>query len=188
MCWFLSFSPLFYGYSFNICHPLLFEFSFDFLNCTEQKFFVSLNLLTYVQGFIRRSFDRDFVELGHFLFPPPRREFHFKTFFRDTRVKLLDITFSIMNGDRFVDSITMNLGKSNSASLSEESNSEWFRLNFLFEEAICIIYFSLVLCSTTHHEVQLVLVTYQGGSPFALVEVRIHYLYTRVESKILSLC
>ena len=40
-----------------------------------------------------------------------------------------------MNGDRFVmgdrvDSITMNLGKGDSASLSEESNSEWFRLNF----------------------------------------------------------
>ena len=47
-----------------------------------------------------------------------------------------------MNGDSFlmgklVDSITMNVGKSDSALISEESNSERFSLNFLFEKGIC---------------------------------------------------
>ena len=85
-----------------------------------------------------------------------------------------------MNGDRFVMgelvvSITMNLGKGDSALLSEEFNTEKFHLNFLFEKAIYIICFSLVLCSTTHHRVQLVLGMFQGGNPFALVETGIHY-------------
>ena len=99
-----------------------------------------------------------------------------------------------MSGDIFVmgdlvDSIARNLGKDALASLSEEeSNSERFRLNFLFEKVRCIICFSLVLCSTTHHGVQLILGKYQEGNPFALVEMRIHYQYTRVKSKILSFC
>ena len=58
-----------------------------------------------------------------------------------------------MNLDRFVmselvDSITMNLGKGDSGLLSkEETNSERFHLNFLSEKVICIICFSMVLCS-----------------------------------------
>ena len=126
---------------------------------------------------------------AYFFFPPSWAEFHFLIFFRDISVKLLDITFSIMDGDRFVDSITMNLGKGDSASLSrEESNSERFHLNLLFKKAICIICFSLVQCSTTYHGVQIVLGMYQGGNPFVLVEMGIHYQYTHVKSKILSLC
>ena len=52
-----------------------------------------------------------------------------------------------MKGDGFVmgelvGSISMNLGKGDSASLSkEESNSERFHFNFLFEKAIYIICF-----------------------------------------------
>ena len=83
-----------------------------------------------------------------------------------------------MNGDKLVigallDSMIMNLGKSASVSLSEESDSFKLRLNFLFEkEAISVIYFSLVLRSTTHHGVQLKGMN-QGGNPFALAETRI---------------
>ena len=62
----------------------------------------------------------------------------------------------------------MNLRKS-AASFSE-SDSEKFRLDFLFEDAIYAVYFSLALRSTTHHGVQLVLGMNQGGNPFALVE------------------
>ena len=64
------------------------------------------------------------------------------------------------------DSITMNLGKS-AVSFSE---SEEFRLDFLFEDAIYAVYFSLALRSTTHHGVQLVLGMNQEGNPFSLVE------------------
>ena len=66
-----------------------------------------------------------------------------------------------------IDSITMNQGKS-AASFSE-SDSERFRLVFLFEDAIDAVYFSLALYSTTHHGVKLVLGISQGGNPFALV-------------------
>ena len=66
------------------------------------------------------------------------------------------------------DSITMNLEKS-AASFSE-SDSEKFRLVFLFEDAIYAVYFSLAMGSSTHHGVQLVLGMNQGGNPFALVE------------------
>ena len=73
----------------------------------------------------------------------------------------VDMTFSIMKGDKLVirallDSIIMNLGKGASVSLSEESDSFKLCLNFLFEkEAISVLYFSLLLCFTTHNEVQL---------------------------------
>ena len=62
----------------------------------------------------------------------------------------------------------MNLVKS-TASFSE-SDSDRFRLFFLFEDAIDAIYFSLALCFITHHGVQLVLGMCQGGNPIALVE------------------
>ena len=79
-----------------------------------------------------------------------------------------------MKGDKLVtrallDSMIMNLGKGTSVSLSEESDSFKLCLNFLFEkEAISAIYFSLVLCSTTHYGVQLEKEMNQGGNPFAL--------------------
>ena len=87
---------------------------------------------------------------------------------------LVDITFSIRKGENLAwhtsskDSITMNLGKS-AASFSE-SDSERFRLVFLFEDAIYAVYFLLALRSSTHHGVQHVLGINQGGNPFALVE------------------
>ena len=46
----------------------------------------------------------------------------------------------------------MNLGKSLSVSESDK-----YLLDFLNEEVMIGVYFSLVLCSTTHHGVQLVL-------------------------------
>ena len=87
---------------------------------------------------------------------------------------LVDITFSMRKGENLArhtsskDSITMNLEKS-AASFSE-SDSERFRLDFLFEDAIYTVYFSLALRSTTHHGIQLVLGMNQGGYSFALVE------------------
>ena len=72
------------------------------------------------------------------------------------------------------DSITMNLRKS-ATSFSE---SDKFRLDFLFEDAIYAVYFSLALHITTYHRVQLVLGMNQGGDPFTLVEMGIHCQYT----------
>ena len=66
---------------------------------------------------------------------------------------LVDITFSMRKGENLArqtsskDSITMNLGKS--AVSFSMSDSEKFRLNFLFEDAIYAVYFSLALRSTT---------------------------------------
>ena len=86
----------------------------------------------------------------------------------------VDITFSIRKGENLArhtsskDSITMNLGKP-AASFSE-SDSKRFRLVFLFEDAISAVYFSLALCSSTHHGVPRVLGINQGDNPFALVE------------------
>ena len=58
-----------------------------------------------------------------------------------------------MNGDK-LDLMIMNLGKGASVSLSEESDLFKLRLNFLFEnDAMSVIYFSLLQCSTTHHGV-----------------------------------
>ena len=94
-----------------------------------------------------------------------------------------------MKGDKFVigtvlDSMIMNLGKGASVSLPEESDSFKLRLNFLFEkEAISVIYFSLVFCSTTHHRVQFEKGINQGGNPFALAETGIQY-----QSKISNFC
>ena len=105
---------------------------------------------------------------------------------------LVEITFSMRKAENLArqtsskDSITMNLGKS-VASFSE-SDSDRFRLDFLFEGAIYAVYFSLALRSTTHHGVQLVLGMNQGGNPFALVETRIHDQYTRVEGRLPSCC
>ena len=82
----------------------------------------------------------------------------FLTFFG---LSLVDITFSIRKGENLArhtsseDSITMNLRKS--VTSFSESDSERFRLVFLFEGAIYAVYFSLALRSSTHHGVQLVL-------------------------------
>ena len=79
----------------------------------------------------------------------------------------------------------MNLGKPLSVS---ESESDKYILDFLKEEAMIGACFSLVLCSTTHRGVQLVLGISQGGNPFALAEMGIHYQYTHIKSEIPSLC
>ena len=78
----------------------------------------------------------------------------------------------------------MNLRKLLSVSESESDN---YLLDFL-KEAMIGVYFSLVQCSTTHHGVQLLLGKSQGRNPFALAETGIHYQYTHIKSKILSLC
>ena len=78
----------------------------------------------------------------------------------------------------------MNLGKSLSVS---ESESDKYLLDF-FKEAMIGVCFSLVLCSTTHRRVQLVLGIRQGGNPFALAETGIHYQYTRIKNEIPSIC
>ena len=106
----------------------------------------------------------------------------------------VDITFSIMKGNKFVigallDSMIMNLGKRASVSLSEVSYSFRLCLNFLFEkEAISVKHVSLVLCSTTHHGVLLEKGMNQGENPFTLGEMGIQYLYTCIKSKISNLC
>ena len=79
----------------------------------------------------------------------------------------------------------INLGKSLSVS---ELESDKYLLDFLKEEAMIGVYFSLVLCSTTHHGVQLVLGISQWGNPFTLAETGIHYQYTHIKSKIPSHC
>ena len=111
---------------------------------------------------MRVCFGTDIVKLSFSVenqrvssFPLWQAEFHFLNFLTVMGVKFVDITFSIMKGDKFVigallDSMIMNLGKGASVYLSEESDSFKLRLNFLFEkEAISVICFSLVLCSTT---------------------------------------
>ena len=118
---------------------------------------------------------RNFFQSKISVFPRPA-EFYL---FTVIGVRFVDITFSIINGDKLVieallDSMIMNLGEGASVSLSEESDSFKLRLNFLFEkEAISIIYFSLVLCSTSHHGVQLEKRMNQVGNPFALAETGI---------------
>ena len=107
-------------------------------------------------------------------------------------VRLTCIVF-VMGGKRpysscfvgwLVDSKIMNLCKGDSASLSEEG----LRLIFLFEKAICFICFALVLFSTTHNGDQLVFGMYQGGNPFTLVEMGVHYQYTCAWRRFLSSC
>ena len=126
-------------------------------------------------------------------FLPWQAEFDLKNFFTVIGVKFVDITFSIMKGDKLVieallDSMIINLRKGTSVSLSEESDSFKLCLNFLFEkEAISVIYFSLVLCSTTHQRVKLEKGMNQGGNPFDLAETEIQYQYTRIKSKISNL-
>ena len=95
---------------------------------------------------------------------------------------LLHIIFSIKKGysrSNFVscnDSIMINLGKSFSVS---ESESDKYLLDFLKEEAMIGVCFSLV---------QLVLGISQEGNPFARAETGIHYQYTRIKSEIPSIC
>ena len=113
-----------------------------------------------------------------------------------TGVILLDTTFSNKNGDRFVisvfvDSIIMNLGKL--ATLSKSDSVSVRELLSLFEEEKAMIanYYSqiiIILCSTTHHGVQLMLGINQGSNPFALSETGIPYQYTHAKSIILSFC
>ena len=83
-----------------------------------------------------------------------------------------------------LDSMIMNQGKV----AYEEYHSFKLCLNFLFEKAMFVICFSLVLCSTTHHRVQLEKGMNKRGNPFALAEMAIQYQYTHIKSKILSLC
>ena len=78
----------------------------------------------------------------------------------------------------------MNLGKSLSVS---EWESDKYLSDFL-KEAIIGVCFSLVLCSTTHRGVQLVLGISQRGNTFTLTETGIHYQYTHIKSEIPSLC
>ena len=47
---------------------------------------------------------------------------------------------------------------------------------------------SLVLCSTSHHGLQLEKGMNQGGNPFALAETGIQNQYTHAKSMILSFC
>ena len=99
--------------------------------------------------------------------------------------------FSIRWGDNWSnfispkDSIIMNLV--NSVSFSE-SESDKYLFDFLKEEAIIGVYFSLVPCSTTHHGVQLMLGMNLGENPFALVETGMQYQYTHAKNKIPSFC
>ena len=73
--------------------------------------------------------------------------FVFEFFKTDLGFQLPDIIFSVMNGDRLVlgellvDLMIMDLGKEDSGSLSEGSNSERLYFSFLFEFAKCIICF-----------------------------------------------
>ena len=83
-------------------------------------------------------------------------------------------------------SMIMNLGKS--AASSSESDSDRFRLDFLFEDAIYAVYFSLTLRSTTHHGVQLVWGKNQEDNPFALMKTGVCDQYTRIESRLPSRC
>ena len=116
----------------------------------------------------------------------------FLVFFTLFGLSLVDITFSMRKGENLArqtsskDSITMNLGKC-AASFSE-SDSERFRFDFLFEDAIYAEYFSLALHFSTYHGVQLVLGMNQRGNTFALVEMGIRDLYTRVEGRLPSRC
>ena len=115
----------------------------------------------------------------------------FFVFFTVFGLALVEITFSVRKGENLAwqtskDSITMNLGKS-AASFSE-SDSDRFRLVFLFEDAIYAVSFLLALLSTTHLGVQLVLGMNQGGNPFVLVEMGIRNQYTQVEGRFLSYC
>ena len=77
----------------------------------------------------------------------------------------------------------MNLAKSLSIPESDK-----YLLDFLKEEALIGVCFSLVLCSTTHCRVQLLLGIRQGGNPFALAETWIHYQYTRIKCGIPNRC
>ena len=63
----------------------------------------------------------------------------------------------------------INFGKSLSVS---ELELDKYLLDFLKEEAMNGVYFSLVLSSIIHHSVQLVS---QGGKPFAVAEMGIHH-------------
>ena len=96
-------------------------------------------------------------------------KFLFFVFLRFFWLGLIAITFSISKGENLArqtsskDSMTMDLGKS-AASFSKSDSKRFF----LFEDAINDVYFSLALCSTTHHRVQLVLGIYQGEKPIWL--------------------
>ena len=82
----------------------------------------------------------------------------------------------------------MNLEKLATPSLFE-SVSVRVRFSFFDEEKAMIANcYSLVLCSTTHHGVQLKKGMNQGGDPFALAEIGIQYQNTHAKSMILSLC
>ena len=121
-----------------------------------------------------------------FLVSTSTSRFPFRNFFTFFSFDQLDIIFLIRKGDSWSNfiycsySIMMNLRKSLSVF---ESESDKCLLDFWI---ICV-YFSLLLCSTTHHGVQLVLGISQGRNPLTLVEVGIHYQYTHIKSEILSL-
>ena len=102
---------------------------------------------------MRVSFDTNIVKLGNFsrksacslFFLPRQAELHFLNFLTVMGVKFVDITFSIMKGDKFaigalLDSMIMNLGKGASVSLSEEFDSFKLRLNFYLRKKPCLLY------------------------------------------------
>ena len=80
-------------------------------------------------------------------FPSLWVEFGFLVFLPDFGLKLLDTTFSIIQGDRLVmgellvDSMIMNLRKDGSASLSEESNSERLHSSFFLISHMYYLFF-----------------------------------------------
>ena len=115
--------------------------------------------------------------------------FPFQSFFTFFGFDQLNIIFSIREGDSwssFVscnDSIMKWLWKSVSVSKSELDR---YLFDFLKEEAMICVYFSLVLCSTTHHGVQFVLGINWRGNPFTLVEMG-DITTTLIKREILSL-
>ena len=147
---------------FNSITPFIFR-SFFFISSTvhkESSLLLTTPFLTFrdLWGTFWHRYCQTFVVFSRKSILPRQAEFYI---FIVIGVRFVDITFSIMKGDKLVigallDSMIMNLGEGASVSLSEESDSFKLRLNFLFEkEAVSVIYFLLVLCSTTHHGVQL---------------------------------
>ena len=103
--------------------------------------------------------------------------------------KFEKITFSIMNGDKFVKRRVILYFQDNESKKFDDiiftfraclSMEFWgfLLLLSLVKKAIKGFIFSLVQCSTTRHGVQLVLGMNQGRSPFALYEMVIHDQYT----------
>ena len=114
-------------YSFHFSHTFIFR-SLFFFDGAQGKFFISHNPLTFVQGFVRVSFDTNIVILCHFqwksecfLFSTSTNEVWFLNVLTVMGVKIFYITFSIMKGEELIigallDSMIMNLRKGASVS------------------------------------------------------------------------